>query len=192
MENLANLTELGDLSKVGNRNGRIAMSTQILDVPETSQNVAQKETLEQFVALERERLEALARALRTKQEELDRRESVLNARIAALETVVRLNSADAVRDRERSQKLDALEAECVKRANALDVREAETRRLRDETETAARRLLEVKEALDEKERQFEERSRRALDSIRRQKDELLRLVREIENAPEPETARSAS
>lgn len=168
------------------------MSTQILDVPETSQNGAQKETLEQFVALERERLEALARSLRAKQEELDRRESALNARIAALETVVRLNSADAVRDRERAQKLDALEAECARRASELDLREAETRRLRDETESAARRLLEVKEALDDKERIFEERSRRALDAIRRQKDELLQLCREIESAPEPETARSAS
>lgn len=159
------------------------MSTQTSAASEASQNVARQETLEQFVALERERLETLARSLRDRQAELDRRESVLNARIAALETVARLNAADALRDRERSQKLDALEAECSRRATALETRESEVRRLRDETEEAARRLLELKAGLDEKERRFDERSRLAIDSIRRQKDELFQLCREMENDP---------
>ena len=70
--------------------------------------------------------------------------------------------------------------ELTHRSTALDVREAELRRLHAESDHAALRLLETQSQLDEKERLFEERSRRALNELRQQKQVLLQMRRDLE------------
>ena len=82
----------------------------------------------------------------------------------------------------RSAAFKAQQDELSQRSSALNVREAQLRRLHAESDHAALRLLETQGQLDEKERLFEERSRQALDAIRRQKQILLQMRQELERA----------
>ncbi len=140
-------------------------------------------------------------------EELDRRESVLNARIAAFEKLMRQQAEDSARDvrlaatnasqieqtadelekvadalEAREKKMAELAANLRTRENALleKTRDLETlgaqlARKQAEAQQISLRLLSAQEEMSEKERLFEERSHRALEIIKLQKDELKKL-----------------
>ena len=145
-------------------------------------------------------------------EELNRRESVLNARIAAFEAAMRQQAEDEGRlvrgcgdanvvdaklqleqtADELSKVADALEAREKKmaelaanlksRENALSEKsrnvealEAQLAKKRTEAQQIGLRLLAAQEEIDEKERLFEERSQKTLETIKLQKDELNEL-----------------
>ena len=145
-------------------------------------------------------LRSSRQALEIRSDDLDRRESVLNARVAALESLMRSRDdanvvsaraeandltefnkiADALEVRER--KLAELAGDLRERELALEQRrqefhaqETELARKKEEVERVELRLIEIQEELDEKERIFESRSTRTLETIRLQKEELQQL-----------------
>ncbi|MBQ9875381.1 MAG: hypothetical protein IJM30_13080 [Thermoguttaceae bacterium] len=127
------------------------------------------------------------RELVASESELDRRESVLNARIARFEAIMRSRAEDlGISTRAgASSELAKRAAEFEKIADAMDARERklaemaasiraqalELEQKRAETEQMILRIAEVREELDQKERMFDERSRRALEALRSRVEE---------------------
>lgn len=139
--------------------------------------------------------------------ELARRESMLNARLAAFEAAQRRQAeltTNGVRSSEplptdldaqlaelqeiaeklesREKKIAELAADLreretalTQRRRALDAQEREIDKKRAEAERISLRLVAVQQEIDAKERLFEERSQRALDTIMRQKESLQQL-----------------
>jgi uncharacterized protein (DUF3084 family) len=141
-------------------------------------------------------LEFREASLKAREDELDFKESALSAREAkAAQYEVTLSACDKELAR-KSAAMDLREDEYARqtvafqnqrdeisqRSAALNAREAELRRRHVESDAAAMRLLETQGQLDEKERLFEERSRKALDSIRRQKQLLSQMREELTRA----------
>lgn len=135
-------------------------------------------------------------SFKAREDELAFKESALSAREAKAS---QYEATLAARDKELARKSAAMDLredeyarqtaafqtqrdEISQRSAALNVREAELRRRRVESDAAAMRLLETQGQLDEKERLFEERSRKALDSIRRQKQLLSQMREELARA----------
>ena len=135
-------------------------------------------------------------SFKAREDELAFKESAIFAREAKAS---QYEEALAARDKELARKsaaMDLREDECARQnaafqnqrdeisqlSAALNAREAELRRRRVESDAAAMRLLETQGQLDEKERLFEERSRKALDSIRRQKQLLCQMREELARA----------
>ncbi len=140
-------------------------------------------------------------------EELERRESSLNARIAAFETLMRqqsedsgvvvrqessnpaqleqtadelANIADALEARERkiaelTANLRTREKALLEKKRELETQESRLARERAEARQTGLRLLAAQAEIDEKERLFEERSHRTLETIRLQRDELKKM-----------------
>ncbi|MBP5621870.1 MAG: hypothetical protein J6X44_07635 [Thermoguttaceae bacterium] len=140
-------------------------------------------------------------------EDIDRRESVLNARIAEFEKLMRQQAEDSGRDvrveATNASQLEQTADELEKVADALEAREkkmaelaanlrtrenallektrdletlgAQLARKQAEAQQISLRLLAAQEEMNEKERLFEERSHRALETIKVQKDELKKL-----------------
>lgn len=144
-----------------------------------------------------------------REEELDRRESVLNARLAAFESALRLRAeeeeaaeksaaanpnageinekivelnsiAEALEAREKklaamAANLRERESELTRRSQTLNDKEKELEQKREEARLFGARLLTLQKELDEKERLFEERSLKTLETIRRQTNQLQAL-----------------
>lgn len=142
--------------------------------------------------------------------ELDRRESVLNARLAAFEAAQRraaeMNGsgvrnpngaaidvetvdknllelqtiAEKLEARERkiaelAASLRERETALAQRRRTLDAQERELEKKRAEAESLGLRLVAARQEIDEKERLFEERSQRTLETIRLQAQSLHEL-----------------
>jgi len=112
--------------------------------------------------------ESIAQTQRLEKREADA--ARLEARLSEFEKALERKEAS----------LDAREKELERKSAALLTREETMRRLRAENNVATLRLIETKDKLDEKEREFQERSQSALDTIRKQKEILFQLRQDLE------------
>ncbi|MBQ9128434.1 MAG: hypothetical protein IJY15_11840, partial [Thermoguttaceae bacterium] len=116
------------------------MSSQLQDAPQTEPLETTVVTHEQFIALEQARLEKWASSLREREEALDRRSGVLNARVAGLEAAARRCAEEALEVQERERQLNAQTNELTRTACELDGRAAELERLELENAETTRRV----------------------------------------------------
>ena len=156
----------------------------------------QLQELASDLATRQSQLEFRESAFKAKAEELAFRESALSAREAKAKQyettlsnrnkeITQMKAEIELRENECARRNAAFLAqrdELSQRSSALNLREAQLRRLYAESNNAQLKLLETKGQLDAKEKLFEERSRQAIEAIRRQKKMLIQMRQELERA----------